>query len=167
MSMASRSASTAEPTSTPNQQPSRAPAAPVTVPASPAPPTAAQVAQMGKSIIGAMSLGEKFAIGGVVAAVLGFFLPFVSTPDLGGLSGLIPSLGSGGGESGHASLSLFDATKFLGAIYVLLFAAVAAGVLVYLMRKAPNAKRVLMSGFLVMIGSLFGPGSLALSFSSR
>ena len=135
--------------------------APATVPASPAPPTAAQVAQMGKSIIGAMTLGEKFAVAGVAAAVLGFFLPFATTPDLGELSGLLSSLGSGGGEGGHLSLSLFGATKFLGAIYILLLAAVAAGVLAYLMRKAPNAKKMLMSGFLVMIGSLFGPGCVA------
>ncbi len=56
---------------------------------------------------------------------------------------------------------MFDATKFLGAIYILLFAAVAAGVLAYLMRSAHYAKKMLMCGFLVMIGSLFGPGCIA------
>lgn len=128
-------------------------------PAQPAPPSAAEVAQMGKSLLGSLSLGEKFAGAGAIAAVLGFFLPWVSTPDLGPLAGLLGQLGAS--ELNHISLSGVDLAKFVGAVYLILLAAIAAGVLFYFSRKVATPQKLLMGGFLVMIGSLCGPGIIA------
>ncbi len=128
-------------------------------PAQPAPPSAAEVAQMGKSLLGSLSLGEKFVGAGTIAAVLGFFLPWISSPDLGALSGLLGQMGAA--ELNHVSLSGVDLAKFVGAVYLILLAAIAAGVLFYFSRKAATPQKLLMGGFLVMIGSLCGPGFIA------
>ena len=132
-----------------------APAAPAQPPA----PSAADVAQMGKSFFNALSLGEKFIGPGVIAAVIGFFLPWVSTPDLGSLGGLFGSLGAGAGASeiNHLSYSGVDAAKLSGAVYLVLLAAIASGVLLYLSRRVAPPQKLLMGGFQVMIGSLCGP----------
>ena len=126
---------------------------------SPAPPSAAQVTQMGKSILGSLTMGEKFVGAGVVAAVLGFFLPWISTPDLGALSGLLGQLGATG--LNHVSLSGVDMAKLIGAVYLILMAPVAAGVLFYFSRTATAPQKLLMGGFQVMIGSLYGPVVIA------
>jgi hypothetical protein len=111
---------------------------------------------MGKSFLNSLSLGEKFIGAGTIAAVLGFFLPWVSSPDLGALSGLLGQMGAS--ELTHVSLSGFDVAKFVGAVYLILLAGIAAGILFYFSRKAATPQKLLMSGFLVMIGSLLGPG---------
>lgn len=125
-------------------------------------PSAAEVAQMGKqlgkSFVSSLSLGEKFVGVGAIAATLGFFMPFISAPDLGELGSVIASINPAAQEATHASVSLFAATKLLGAIYFILLTAIASGVLFYLGRNAPAAKKMLMGGFQVMIGSLLGPG---------
>jgi len=120
-------------------------------------PTAADVANMGKSLLKTLSLGEKFTAGGVLAAVLGFFMPFISTPDLGPLEGLLSNLNPGAAEAAHTSVSLLDLSKLMGAFYFILLAAIAAGVLFYISRSAAHGRKLLISGFQVMIGSLFGP----------
>jgi hypothetical protein len=114
---------------------------------------------MGKSLLGSLSLGEKFVGAGTIAAVLGFFLPWISTPDLGPLAGLFGQLGAS--ELNHISLSGVDVAKIVGAVYLILLAAIAAGVLFYFSRKAAAPQKLLMVGFLVMIGSLCGPGIVA------
>lgn len=130
---------------------------PATVPSSP--PSAAEVAQLGKqvgrSFINSLDLGGKFAGVGAIAAVLGFFLPWFSSPDAGPLSELLGRLGNP--ELSHVNLSGLDVAKFVGAVYFILLAGVAAGVLLYSSRKATAPKKLLMAGFEVMIGSLFGP----------
>ncbi len=136
--------------------------APVGAPAAsaqPPAPSAADVAQMGKSFFNALSLGEKFIGPGVIAAVIGFFLPWVSTPDLGSLGGLFGALGAGAGASeiNHVSYSGVDAAKLSGAVYLILLAAIASGVLLYLSRRVAPRQKLLMGGFQVMIGSLCGP----------
>ncbi len=50
--------------------------------------------------------------------------------------------------------------KLFGAAYIFLLAPVAAGVLCYLSMRAPAPRRLLMAGFLVLIGSICGPGIL-------
>lgn len=120
-------------------------------------PSASDVANMGKSLLASLSLGEKFVGAGALAAVLGFFLPFVSAPDLGPLGGLLSGMNSPASALAHVSYSLLDIAKLLGAIYFVLLAAIAAGVLFYLARKAHSSTRMLMNGFQIMIGSLFGP----------
>jgi hypothetical protein len=127
-----------------------------------APPSAAQVAEMGKSFLGSLTLGEKFTGAGAIAAVLGFFFPWISTPDLGPLSGLLGQMGASG--LNHVSLSGVDLAKVVGAVYLILLAAIAAAVLFYFSRSAATPKKLLMNGFLVMIGALGGPGIIATLF---
>jgi hypothetical protein len=114
---------------------------------------------MGKSLLGSLSLGEKFVAAGTIAAVVGFFLPWISTPDLGPLAGLLGQAGAA--ELNHITLSGVDLAKFVGAVYLILLAAIGAGVLFYFSRKSTTPQKLLMSGFLVMIGSLCGPGFIA------
>lgn len=139
-----------------------APAAVLTQPAvavqtAVATPSAADMAKIGKSLLATLSLGEKFVGAGAVAATLGFFLPFISAPDLGPLSGLLSNINSPAASIARASYSLLDIAKLLGAIYFILLAGIAAGVLFYFARTARYSTRLLMNGFQVMIGSLFGP----------
>jgi hypothetical protein len=114
---------------------------------------------MGKSLLGSLSLGEKFVGAGTIAAVFGFFMPWISTPDLGPLASLFGQAGAA--ELNHISLSGVDLAKFVGAVYFILLAAIAAGVLFYFSRKAAAPQKLLMGGFLVMIGSLCGPMFIA------
>jgi hypothetical protein len=134
-------------------------------PAQPPPPSAAAVAQMGKSVINSLSSGEKFVGAGVIAAVLGFFLPAISisVPDKAGeiVALVLGFLGqSGGSQSSTASISLFDITKLLGVVYFVLLLAIASGVLFYFSRKAAAPQKLLIAGFQVVIGSLYGPGTI-------
>lgn len=131
---------------------------PASVTGYPAPPSAAQVAQMGRSILGSLTMGEKFVGAGVVAAVLGFFLPWFSTPNLGALSGIFSQLGV---TLNQVSFSGVDVAKFIGAVYLILLVPIAAGVLFYYSRTASTSQKLLMSGFQVMIGSLYGPVIIA------
>jgi hypothetical protein len=145
--------------------PSSAPAAALAVPAPPVTPSAADVAQMGKSLVNSLTLGEKFVGGGVIASVLGFFLPAISisVPEkAGAVVGLILGfLGeSAGADATHASISLFDVTKLLGAVYFILLLAIASGVLFYFSQKAATPQKLLISGFQVGIGSLYGPATI-------
>ena len=141
-------------------RPGAVPASPVVVRRvmveSPPAPSATAIAEMGGVLIKSLSLGEKFIGAGVVAAAVGFFLPWISTPELGSLSGLLSQLGTP--EVSHMSLSGVDVAKLVGAVYLILLAAIASGVLFYFSRKAMFAQRLLIGGFQVMIGSLFGPG---------
>jgi hypothetical protein len=128
-------------------------------------PSAADVVQVGRSLINSFTVGERFAVGGVVGAVLGFFLPFISAPDLGSLSGLLGAASGAASELSHASFSLLELSRLLGAIYFILLAAIGSGVLFYFSRTAGYRQKMLINGFQVMIGSLFGPGNiLALLF---
>ncbi|MGA2673034.1 MAG: hypothetical protein ABSE99_07370 [Terracidiphilus sp.] len=111
---------------------------------------------MGKSFLNSLSLGEKFIGAGAIAAAFGFFLPWVSTPDMGPLSGLLGQLGAS--ELNHVSLSGVDMAKVVGAVYLILLAAIASGVLFYFSRRAASPQKLLMGGFQVMIGSICGPG---------
>lgn len=150
--------------------PTDTPAIALAMPAPVVPPSAADVAQMGKSFINSLTIGEKFVGAGVVAAVLGFFLPAVSVsvPEkAGAVVGLILGfLGeTAGADATHASISLFDVTKLLGVVYFILLLAIASGVLFNLSRKAATPQKLLFSGFQVGIGCLYGPGIiLALLF---
>jgi hypothetical protein len=55
-------------------------------------------------------------------------------------------------------------TKVLGSFYFILLAAVASGVLFSASRKAAYGTRLVINGFQVMIGSLFGPGLVCALF---
>lgn len=134
-------------------------------PVQPPPPSAAEVAQMGKSFLNSLSPGEKFIGAGVVAAVLGFFLPYisVSVPDKAGevVALLLNFLGqSAGADTTHASISLFDITKLLGVVYFVLLLAIGSGVLFYFSKKAATPQKLLIAGFQIVIGSFYGPGTV-------
>ena len=102
-------------------------------PAQPAPPSAAQVAQMGKSLLGTLTLGEKFIGAGTIAAVLGFFLPWISTSGLENLpAGIFGNLGA---EASHLSISGVDAAKVVGSVYFILLAGIAFGSVALLLQK--------------------------------
>ncbi|MGC9217301.1 hypothetical protein [Acidithiobacillus sp.] len=131
------------------------------VPAQPAVPSAAEVAQIGKSLINFLSFGDKLIAVGVVAATFGFFLPWVSTSNMvGALSGILGQYGSSIPGLGNVNMSMsgIDLSKFVGAVYLVLLLAITSGFLLYASMKATTAKKLLISGFQVMIGSLFGPG---------
>lgn len=138
---------------------------------------AASASNAGKatmSFLSSLSLAEKFAIAGPVIAFLGFFLPFVHMPDLATMGGVSAADLAAAGAAGapvpdvHApSLSLFGLAKYSGAVYFILLGAILSGGLFYRARGATRARRLLINGFQIMIGSMVGPGTLlALLFAS-
>ena len=92
----------------------------------------AAVTQLGRSIVASLTLGEKLTICGAAAATIGFFLPFVSSPDLGSLSSLLSQISAPLASATQIRFSLFDFSKLLGFIYFILIAAVASEILFYL-----------------------------------
>jgi hypothetical protein len=106
-------------------------------------------------LIKSLSLGEKLAALGSLAAVLGFFLPWASGPNLGSLGNLSTLVGQTGVAT--TTYSGFDAAKIWGGIYLILAAAVTSGVLFFAAGKGVFSKKLMVSGFQVMIGSLVGP----------
>lgn len=126
------------------------------------------------SFLSALTLADKFALAGPVIAFIGFFLPFVTMPDLGGLTGLTAAdLAAAAAASGqpapdlHPSISLFGLAKYSGSVYFILLAILVSGALFYLALKASRSRKLFISGFQVMIGSMIGPGTLlALIFAS-
>jgi hypothetical protein len=113
------------------------------------PPSAAAIAELSGMLIRSLSLGEKLAGVGSLAAALGFFLPWLSGPDLRSLGNLSALLGTAGFAS--ASYSGFDAAKIWGGVYLILAAAIASGVLFFVSGKAAFSRK------LNIIGSLIGP----------
>lgn len=128
--------------------PVAAPPPPFPVP--PAGVVPVQVAQTASSILDSMSTGEKVSGAGAVAAIIGFFLPWVSAAGLG------------------ASASGLDLAKEVGAAYLIPLLAIAAGALCYFSSKAAPGKKLMYAGYLVLIGALCGPANLlALLFVSQ
>ena len=127
--------------------PGPAPATPFNFPAPPAAMhPGGSTGQMG-TVIAAMSMGEKVSGGGAVAAALGFFLPWVSV-------------------AGVASENGFDLAKASGSVYLTLLIALAAGALCYFSSKAAAGKKLMVAGYLVLIGGLGPPILLSLLFGS-
>lgn len=126
-------------------------------PSSPA-PSATAIAEMGGILIKRLSLGEKFAGAGALAATIGFFLPWISTPDLKALGNISTMMGGAGIAT--TSYSGMDAAKIWGGIYLILASAIASAVLFFISGKANYGRKLLISGFQVMLGSLYGPGFL-------
>ncbi len=141
-----------------------APAPALAAPAPAATPSAAEVAELGKSLVNSLPTGQKFVGVGVIAAVLGFFLPAISisVPEKAGavVGLLLGFLGESGGDATHASISLFDMTKLLGVVYFILLLAIASGVLFYFSQKATTPSKLLIGGFQIVIGSLYGPSTI-------
>jgi hypothetical protein len=145
-----------------NAAPAAAPAVPA---ARPVQTSAAAAGQNAMSFLSALSLPEKIAGAGAVVALIGFFLPFIAIPGLGDLAAMSMPDPTGGMPS--SSLSLMGLTKFAGAVYFILLGALASAAIVYLARNAAYARKMLLSGIQVMIGSMVGPGTLlALVFAS-
>lgn len=127
-----------------NAQPAAIPgtAAPGPAPAAFTPPAAPQVAPMASALIASMSMGEKISGGGAIAAAISFFLPWLSAAVLG------------------MSASGLDLGKTDGATYFILLLAIAAGALCYLSSKAAASRKLMIAGYLVLIGALCGPALL-------
>lgn len=113
-------------------------------------------AELGEMLLRSLSLGEKFAGAGALAATLGFFLPWVSGPDLRSLGNVSTLLGGAG--MGTTSYSGLDVAKIWGGTYLYLAAAIASGALFFISGKAAISRKLRISGFQVMIGSIMGPG---------
>ncbi|MGA8110148.1 MAG: hypothetical protein WB974_11975, partial [Acidobacteriaceae bacterium] len=105
---------------------------------------------------------------GAILALIGFFLPFIAIPGLGDLAAMaIPDPTGGTPTIPSSSLSLLGLAKFAGAVYFILLGALASGALLYFARRAAYARKMLLNGIQVMIGSMVGPGAiLALLFAS-
>jgi hypothetical protein len=135
---------------------------PSTLPA-PFPPPAATVpvsttpfAQSGEALIASLSLGEKISGAGAIAAIIGFFLPWISyaTP--------------GVAATAQTSFSGLDLGKTIGAVYLILLNAALAAVVCYLSSKAAPPRKLIFAGWLAFIGALCGPANLmALIFVSK
>jgi hypothetical protein len=112
---------------------------------------------MASALIASMSMGEKISGGGAVAAVLGFFLTWITVATQGAQ-----------GAAAQTSLSGWDLAKSVGAVYLILLIALAAAALCYFSSKAAPAKKLMYAGYLVLLGALCGPGNLlALLFVSK
>ena len=121
--------------------------------------------QIGKSFISSLAPGEKFIGVGVLAAVIGFFLPAISISVSDKAAQLIafllgPLAPVGSGDETHTSISFFDITKILGVAYFFLLLAVGSGVLFYFSRRAAAPRKLLFGGFQIVIGSLYGPSMI-------
>jgi len=147
----------------------------IAVPASavPATPPAAQAAmanagKMASSFVASLSTAEKIIGAGAVVALIGFFLPFIAIPGLGELAAMtIPDPTGGSPQIPSSSLSLLGLSKFAGAVWFILLAALASAGLLWLGRSAAHSRKLLLSGIQIMIGSMIGPGTLlALLFAS-
>jgi hypothetical protein len=119
------------------------------------------------SFLSSLSLAEKIAGAGAVVALIGFFLPFIAIPGLGELAAMSIPDPTGGSGIPSSSLSLLGLTRFAGAVYFILLGALASAAIIYLARNAAYARKMLLNGIQVMIGSMVGPGTLlALLFAS-
>jgi len=141
------------------------------VAASAVPVRASGSADAGKAaltFVSSLSLTEKIAGVGAILALIGFFLPFIAIPGLGELAAMaIPDPTGGTPTIPSSSLSLLGLAKFAGAVYFILLGALASAGLLYLARGAAYARKMLLNGVQVMIGSMVGPGALlALLFAS-
>jgi hypothetical protein len=140
--------------------------------AKPSSAAASEASKKALSFLSSLSLAEKFAVAGPVIAIIGFFLPFVTLPDfaLGGLSPADIAAAAEGQASPdlHApSVSLFGLARYSGAVYFILLGALASAALFYLARSAAYARKMVLNGVQIMIGSMVGPGTiLALVFAS-
>jgi hypothetical protein len=136
-------------------------------PISAGPSAAANAGRMATSFLATLSLPEKIIGAGAVVALIGFFLPFIAIPGLSDLAAMAMPDPTGGSGVPSSSLSLMGLGKFAGAVYFILLGALASAALLYLGRSANYARKMLLSGIQVMIGSMVGPGTLlALLFAS-
>jgi zinc-ribbon domain len=123
--------------------PGPVPVAPAPFPFPPAaPPPGVSPVQMGESLIANMSLGEKIAGAGSIAAVIGFFMPWIS------IAGTT------------TSYSGLDLGKTIGAVYLVLLNGAVCAALCYMSTKAAPPKKLRIAGQLTYLGALCGPATL-------
>jgi hypothetical protein len=131
-------------------------AAPALVPGAPVPVSTGQFAQSGEALIAAMSTGEKVSGAGAIAAIIGFFLPWISYAT------------AGVAATAQTSYSGLDLGKVNGSVYLILLNAGLAAVLCYMSSKAAPPRKLIIAGYLAFIGALCGPATLtALIFVSK
>lgn len=103
---------------------------------------APQAVQAGESLIASMSLGEKIAGAGAVAAVVGFFMPWISIA---------------GAQTSYSGL---DLAKSIGALTLVLADALVSAIICYLSSKATPSRKLWYAGYLTYLGALCGPANL-------
>jgi hypothetical protein len=129
-----------------------------------APPSREQIGGMllksSGMLLKRMTLGEKFTAGGSLAAIVGFFLPWGSVPDLRGFDPR--GIFNVGGPISASTMnpSGFDIARLWGGFYLVLLGAVTAGVLFFIVGKSRDSKKLTISAFQILIGSLVGPQML-------
>ena len=129
----------------------------IPVAAAPAGVSTAQIAQQGEALIASLSLGEKISGVGAIAAIIGFFLPWISVTT--------PAVLTAATTTSYSGL---DLGKSDGAVYLILLTAGIAAVLCYMSSKAAPPRKLIIAGYLVFIGALCGPATLtALIFVSK
>jgi len=122
-----------------------------------------ELAQLSGKLIKSMTLGEKFTAVGALGGILGFFLPWGTIPNFGDLQGLLSGMvtptgfARGTPSISTTSVSGFDMASTWGGVYFVLLGALAAGILFFVAGKAPLHRRLTISSFQVLIGSLVGP----------
>jgi hypothetical protein len=139
-----------QPAAVPSAIPATVPATTVKAPppvpqfAYPAPPPfpAASTTQSAESFINSMSVGEKIAGAGAVAAIIGFFMPWIS------IAGTT------------TSYSGTDIGKTIGAVYLILLNGIASAIVCYLSTKATPSQKLMYAGYLTYFGALCGPTTL-------
>ena len=110
-----------------------------------------------------LSLANKLAFVGSIAAFGGFFLPWVDLSKLGRIADIASVIGGNpnSGISGdpNSSISGWTIAQSVGAFYFIPVLAVVACVLLYLaIQHRQNYSRTLQaSGWLVLIGTFIGP----------
>jgi zinc-ribbon domain len=128
--------------------PGPTPPAPFPFPGTPVtPPPSSQAGAAASALIASMSMGEKISGAGAVAAAVGFFLPWISV-------------------AGVASENGLDLAKASSSVYLTLLIALGAGALCYFSSKAAAGKKLMVAGYLVLIGGLGPPILLSMLFGS-
>lgn len=122
-------------------------------------PSAAALAEIGGALIKRLSLGEKLSGAGAMASVIGFFLPWLTGPDLKSL-GSASSFSALFSAATATSYSGLDGAKVWGAAYLILAAAIASAVLFFAASKGTVSRKLRIGGFQVMIGALIGPAAI-------
>ncbi len=122
-----------------------------------------ELAQLSGKLIKGMTLGEKFTALGALGGILGFFLPWGTVPNLGDIQGLLSGMVTPTGFGRRApsisttSVSGFEMASTWGGVYFVLLGALAAGILFFLAGKASLHRKLTISSFQILIGSLVGP----------
>ncbi len=124
------------------------------------PTTALSRKELSGMLLKSLSLGEKFMALGSLAGIVGFFLPWGSIPNLSTMDFGNLLRGTSLPTPTSSTVWGFEIARMWGGFYFVLLGAVAAGILFLVSGKSPAPKKLTISAFQVLIGSLIGPQML-------